>query len=345
MASIRKLASGNYQVQIRRAGMPAVTRSFAKKKDADAFIRQVEGNTELHRKLGRAAAHIPKFRDWVMTFLSDHRGKDPDMVRKLNWWADQFGDLPVTKIDEFMVDDALHVLVRKGRTGKRGVTGSTLNRYKAALSSCLIGFIRHPDFKRLGFTNPVRKESVSRFKENPPKDRFLSQDEQAALLAACHHCSWPKTYLLVLLALTTGGRRGELLRLTWSDIDFVRREAKLATTKNGKPRTLPLTKRVIQELMRFRESGGLVFPSTVSRTQPFEPRQNWYTAVARAGIGHLRFHDLRHTAASNLAHAGRNLFEIGDLLGHSSTQMTQRYSHLTTDHKRNMVDQVMGGLG
>lgn len=363
MASIRKLPSGNYQVQIRLVGMPPVCRSFAKKRDADAFVREVAGNTELQRKLGRAAAHIPIFSDWVSTFLKAYEGRDPDMAGKLAWWAEQFPGIAVTKIDEFMVDEALARLQKHGRHGdkpmpcdangkpirriggRRGVSGSTVNRYKSALSSCLRAFISHSDYKRAGFSNPVRKESVETFKENRPKDRFLTGEEQTALLEASRKSAWDRMHLLVLLALTTGARRGELLQLRWSDIDFAQRTASLERTKNGKPRLLPLTKPVIEQLMRFREKNNtLIFPSSVSKNQPFAFRHHWYEGTAEAGLHNLRFHDLRHTAASNLVRAGRSLFEVGVLLGHSSTQMTKRYSHLAIHDTRNMVDEVMGGL-
>ena len=150
----------------------------------------------------------------------------------------------------------------------------------------------------------MRKESVSRFRENPAKDRFLSQEEQAALLAACRASHWDKCHLLVLMALTTGARKGELLHLKWSDIDLGQRTAHLGITKNGKPRLLPLTQPVVEELMRFREKTSFrVFCSTTSKTTPFDTSKAWRKALEASGIGHCRFHDLRHTAASNLVRA------------------------------------------
>ncbi|MBC8386252.1 MAG: site-specific integrase, partial [Gammaproteobacteria bacterium] len=194
---------------------------------------------------------------------------------------------------------------------------------------------------------PVRGETVSKFSENPAKDRFLDQAEQEALIKACKSSHWEKLYLLVLMALTTGARKGELLNLKWDAIDFQNRTAALirGETKNKKPRLLPLTKPVIQELMKYREiTNFLIFQSTVSKSTPFDVKKAWYKALQTSGIGHCRFHDLRHTAASNLVRAGRTLFEVGTLLGHSSIQMTQRYSHLAIHDTRDMVDKEMGGL-
>ena len=339
MASIRKLKSGNYQVQIRRVGYPPVAASFSKKKDALSFVTQVEGNTELLRKLGKAPNVIPIFHEWVNSYLSTYSGKDKSTSGRLFWWTNFFGDIPVTKIDEFLVDDGLIQLRNKG------LTGSTINRYKSTLSAVFISFIQHSDFKRAGFTNPVRKESVSKFPENPSRQRFLDTSEQKCLLNTCKQSHWDKLYLLVLMAITTGGRKGELLGLKWLDIDFQRREAFLGKTKNGKPRLLPLTQPVIEELMKFRgNSEYLVFNSTVSKESAFDIKKSWNRALRNSSIDHCRFNDLRHTAASNLVKAGRTLFEVGTLLGHSSTTMTARYSHLAIDDTRGMVDTVMGGL-
>ena len=200
MASIRK-RNGKYQVQIRLTNFQPVSRTFSRYKDALTFIKMIEGDTELLRKLGRASADIPKFRAWCDFYMRQYIGKDPSTIGRLSWWCEQFGDLPVTKIDEFMVDDGLSKLEKKG------LTGSTINRYKSTLSALFIFFIQHSDYKREGFTNPVRKESVSRFKENPVKDRFLSKEEQQAVLRACRSSHWERLYLLALMALTTGARK------------------------------------------------------------------------------------------------------------------------------------------
>jgi integrase len=338
MASIRKLKSGSYQVQIRLLGLRPIVRSFSTKKKSQEFARQVEGDSELARKLGAPVIQSLSFNDLVDKYMAQYVGKDPSTPGRLNYWITRFDDKQVTQVDEFDVDDGL-IDLSKTRTG------STLNRYKSTLSAVFIFFIQHPDYKKLGYTNPVRKESVTRFSENQSKQRFLSHDEQDSLLSASKKANWDKFYLVVLLAITTGARKGEILSLKWSDIDFQNRTALLAETKNGKPRLIPLTQPVIEELMKYREkSDFLIFHSTVSSTSPFDIKKSWASALQVSGIGHCRFHDLRHTAASNLVKSGRSLFEVGTLLGHSSTSMTARYAHLAIEDTRDMVDSVMGHL-
>jgi len=338
MAYIKKLASGNFQAQIRLKGLQPICKTFSSKALATQFVRQVEGDTELQRKLGLPACKSLAFSELVDQYLAQTTFRDKSARGRILFWKTTFADKAVHQIDEFMVDQVLHQIAARR-------TGSTVNRYKSHLSAMFTYLIRHPDYKRLGLNNPVRAESVGRYRENKAKQRFLSYDEQARLLAAAKQARWDRFYLLIIMALTTGARKGELLGLKWSDIDLSARLALIEKTKTDKPRLLPLTKPVIEELMRFREhSESLVFKNTVSPHRPHDIKQAWLFALERAGIEACRFHDLRHTAASNLVRAGRTLFEVGTLLGHSSPQMTQRYAHLAISDTLSMVDRVMGGL-
>jgi integrase len=338
MAYIKKLSTGNFQVQIRLKGLKPIYKTFSTQTLAKQFARQVEGDTELQRKLGTPTAQMLLFSEAVVQYLSSTHLRDQSAPSRIAYWKDLLGDKPVNAIDEYMVDEALHDLAKTR-------SGSTVNRYKSHLSAIFTFLIRDPRYKRMGLKNPVLADSVSRFKENPAKDRFLSMSEQQQLLNACHQSRWERLYLLVVMALTTGARKGELLGLKWADINFRDRVALVEITKTGKPRHLPLTVNVIEELMRFRESDEfLVFKNTVSSVRAYDPSKAWGNALSRSGIEKCRFHDLRHTAASNLVRAGRSLFEVGTLLGHSNPQMTQRYAHLAINDTLEMVDSVMGNL-
>ncbi len=385
MATIVKRPNGNYQVQIRADGF-RVTRTFSKKSLAKQFAQQVETDTELSRKLGKSVTPSPTFNELVDMYMAQYTGRDPSTVGRLDFWSKRFGTSFVTSLTEEDIDDGVIHLEKtpfnieskqqlKDKFKPRYRTGSTINRYKSTLSGVFIYFIKHPDYKKLvrdtKFKNPVRGDTVSSFSENPSKDRFLTQDEQTKLLAACKSSNWGRLYALVLLALTTGARKGELLGLKWADIDLQNRTAALGTeiladgrysTKNGKRRYLPLTQPMVDELKRLRdlelsEMKGTddlkkhrllgtycVFPSTVDKTKAFDIKKAWLKALSVSKIGHARFHDLRHTSASNLVKTGRSLFEVGQLLGHSSTTMTARYSHLAIGDTMSMVDDVMGHL-
>jgi len=147
-----------------------------------------------------------------------------------------------------------------------------------------------------------------------------------------------------VLAITTGARRGELLGLKWTDIDFQRRTATLHKTKNGDKRVLPLPTPAITELMKFRQTNGLVFPGLRKPHRPFDPHNVFKKALEEAGIHNFRFHDLRHSAASYLVMNGATLYETGEVLGHKSIETTKRYAHLSIEHKAQLTERVMTGI-
>ena len=152
---------------------------------------------------------------------------------------------------------------------------------------------------------------------------------------------------MVLMAITTGARQGELLRLRWCDIRFTEKRAYVEHTKNGEPRVLPLVEGVIVELKALARpinADELIFPSERAPGKSFEFRKHWIEARDEANLENFRFHDLRHTCASYLAQKGATLLEIADVLGHKQLEITKRYAHLCVDHKQDLVNRIMGGL-
>ena len=167
---------------------------------------------------------------------------------------------------------------------------------------------------------------ISKLKEPKGRIRFLSDDERTALLTECKKT--PVLYELVVLALTTGARASEMLNLQWSDIDFQRGVATPRNTKNGETRLIAVSGHAM-DLLKPRRGIGMVFPSNTGKAV-YEYSKPFKKAVDAAGIEDFRFHDLRHTAASYLAQAGKSLLEIMETLGHKSVAMASRYAHLTT---------------
>jgi integrase len=135
-------------------------------------------------------------------------------------------------------------------------------------------------------------------------------------------------------------RRGEILGLHWSQIDFARERITLHETKNGERRGVPLAGLALALLRGLhtnrRVDTELVFPSSrVAR--PIQLEKAWKMALRKAGICDFRFHDLRHCAASYLVMRGASLAEVGEVLGHKSVQMTKRYAHFMEGHSRRIV--------
>jgi len=191
--------------------------------------------------------------------------------------------------------------------------------------------------------NPAKL--VSSLPENNERTRFLSEAERTRLFSSCRASHWDKLYLIVLLAITTGARKGELTKLRWNDIDFERRTAYVSTTKNGQPKVLPLTDSVIQELQLFNKNdSSLIFASKIKEEVAYCFTKPWKKALEDAEIEDFRFHDLRHSCASYLAQSGASLLEIADVLGHKQISVTKRYAHLCIGHKVNLINRVMGSI-
>ena len=365
MATVRKVprkkAKGGYayQVLIRRKGYGSVSKTFDRKADAEKFAREYDREAKLSQVYAGQRGYTKTVADLLDRYMQEYTGKDPSKLERLAWWRAEIGEMKLRELTPAVIVECLDKL-RAGRAARGNGKGKrkalprkrsepTINRYHSALSSVLE--VARTRWHWLD-ENPARK--VARGQEHPPIVRWLDDDERKALLDACKESRWEGLYLLVILALSTGARLGELWRLRWSDIDLDKGLAHLEDTKNGERRALPLVPAVQDELRKWSKArnkakvrhigSDLLFPATYNPQQPYGEsfREHWNEALQRAGIENFRFHDLRHSCASYLAMNGATQLEIADVLGHKTLQMVKRYSHLSTDHKRNLVHRVLG---
>jgi integrase len=342
MAAITKLSQKSgikYRVTINRAGVRPFSRNFKTKKTAITWAKKTEGDLEAARVEGNSAARNLTLAT-LITELVNCRTINPATVIALTWWKDGYGHELCLLFDKSAVRDALKCLADKPPfKGERKRTNATINRYKASLSSVFEYGREHYDLPG----NPCRE--IKALPVPHGRIRWLDSDEKTALLKACKASDWDKLYLLVTMAITTGARLGELMRVKWADIDFTSRRAYVFQTKNGEPRVLPLTNTIINQLQALThpiKSQTLIFPSKRKPGKPFEFRKHWIKAVEKAGITNFRFHDLRHTCASYLAQNGATILQIAEVLGHKQLEVTKRYAHLCVDHKQELVDRVLG---
>ncbi|UCF90671.1 MAG: site-specific integrase [Desulfobacterales bacterium] len=213
--------------------------------------------------------------------------------------------------------------------------------------------------------NPFEKGKSLHLKENNRRDRFLSEEEIDKLLDACceravikfgqnpgnqsKRAGTPQNpyYLrdIVECALNTGMRRGEILSLKWNQIKngFIY----LAETKTKEPRQIPINDDLAELFSRIRKEQHLTseYVFTYQNKRIDSLRTSFNAAVKRAGIDNFRFHDLRHTFASQLLLKGGTLKDVQELLGHKTMTMTLRYAHLTQEHKRKAVNLLNGLTG
>jgi integrase len=246
----------------------------------------------------------------------------------LIWWKAQLGD-------SRLADLTPACLVEYRDRLAQGHAPATVNRYLQTLSAVLT--VAEQELRWMD-ENPLRK--VRKQKEPRGRVRFLSDDERTRLLNACERSRNRSLYPIVVLALSTGARQGELLALQWADVDLKRGMLTFRETKNGETRAVPLTGQALTLMQHHakirRLDTLLVFPDP-SGSRPVYIRDAWEYAVERADIQDFRFHDLRHSAASYLAMNGASLLEIAEILGHKTLSMVKRYAHLSESHTRNVV--------
>ncbi len=167
--------------------------------------------------------------------------------------------------------------------------------------------------------------------EETSRLRCLSDEERESLLAACSEKGGLRLQTLVVLALSTGARRGELLRMQWSDLDIAARQVTIHGSGRLRTRTLPLPSPAFELLGRLSRVRRIdrrdVFAEPDGRVR--FPRAAWRASLETAAIEDFRFHDLRHSAAAYLAQSGASLPEIAAILGTRTLQGVRRYSHLT----------------
>lgn len=171
-----------------------------------------------------------------------------------------------------------------------------------------------------------------RFKKEQGRCRWLTVEEERRLLMA----SKPHQRPLIAFAVDTGGRRGELLKLDWQNVDLRRGFVTFLKTKNGEDRAIRLTDRAQAVLQGLEpKASGPVF--TYRGAAMTDVSTAFQKARKRAGLEDVRFHDLRHTFASRLVQLGVSLYEVMHLTGHKSFSMVQRYAHLAPDFQERAI--------
>ena len=238
-----------------------------------------------------------------------------------------------TRIDEIGVR---HIERYKAAKLKSGLSPKTVNNHLTILRRCLV--VAH-DWALLEHVPRVKWLKVPK-----PDFDFLDFEEAVRLVAAADY-EWPT---MILTAVRTGLRQGELLALRWDDVDLqrsrlvVRRadwRGHIGPPKNGRTREVPLSPEAVAALGGHRHlRGELVFCHSTGRAwTENELRRPLYRACKRAGIRRIGWHVLRHTFASHLVMRGVALKAVQELLGHATIEMTMRYAHLSPDVRNDAV--------
>jgi integrase len=319
MATIRKLR-GRWQAQMRRRGIPPRAKSFNKRIDAERWARDLEAEadrsgwvadtrvaekTTLGELLGRYANEVtPTKRGAVSeTARINSSVRCPIAHRTL---ARLTSSDVATYRDERLKCVASATVVRELSTVSHAIDIATREW----------GLWLHRNPVKL-----VRRRPVPR-----GRTRRLKEGEEQRLLDACDRGRTPLLKPLIILAIETAMRRGELLDLRWQYLDLKLCTAHLPLTKNGDSRDVPLSRRAVQTLEQLR--AGSVTHEQVFPMSENALRHAFEHLRVRAGMSDFRFHDLRHEAISRLFEKGLNIAEVSSISGHREFKMLQRYTHL-----------------
>jgi len=342
MATIRQRTNSKgetkYHVQIRLKGHPTETASFSRLTDAKRWVQNTESAIREGRHFKTAIAKQKTLEEAINRYFADvlsHRKNPANQITYLNWWKSQIGGYALADVSAAIIVEARSKLVgAKNRFG-REVGTTTANRYLQALGHLLNVAMNEWEWIS---QNPVNR--IKKYKESRGRVRFLSEEERESLLTACKESANPYLYKIVILALSTGARKMEIVGLRWQDIDFDRKVIVLHETKNGERRVIPLQGLALSLMREHAKIRNLhcdfVFPSK-SKCQPIDIRTAWENVLMKSGVKNFRFHDLRHSAASYLAMGGATNAEIAEVLGHKTLQMVKRYAHLSEAHTSSIV--------
>lgn len=301
-----------WQAIVRRKGYPSITKSFDLKKDAEKWARGQERQIDTGTWIDRSEAERTTLGDLLDRYQREvsvtKRGYEVERIR-INF-------LKRAKLAQYSVAAISGQQLASWRDERlKTVSGSTVTRELQTLSHVFTIAIREWGFGL--HTNPV--SLIRKPKKGEPRDRVLNDNQRTALINQCAACQNPWIQPVVIFALETAARRGEILSLKWAEVNLENRTAKL----NGKTgsRTIPLSTACIEMLGNLpHPHKELVFPVTIETL-----KQAYERAVKRASITDFTFHDLRHDALTRLAKLGLNVLELRAVSGHTTANMLQRY--------------------
>ena len=310
-----------YLVQIRRKGFQTVCRSFHQKSDAEEWARHME--TKADR--GDLPTPIRVLNGYKVKDILE-RYRDEVTVKKRSadtetYILDAFIRLPIANLTLAQITPAHFSTYRDKRL--KEVKAGTVNRE--------LGIIKHAfDIAEREWDIPMRNnplEKLKKLKAQNARNRRLTDDEYETLMQGIKKIRNPHMKDLINFAIETGMRRGEILRLSWHDIDFETRTLHIPITKNGHSRTIPMSPRAIEILKAIEGK---------NEDRPFPLSDNaaklaWQRLVKKTGIDNLHFHDLRHEAISRFFERGLSVPEVALISGHRDFRMLFRYTHLKAE--------------
>ena len=353
MASIFKRKNKNgttvWRAVIRIKGYPTVCDHFDRKQEAEDWSQTIERQIKLGQFKFDQYKKLHTFKELTERFLQDgileHHRSAKDTHRHIIYWQSRLNSYALVHITPELIGKERQLLANTPtpKGGKR--TPATTNRYLATLSSLLTYAAT-----QLNWISENPTLSLKKLKENPGRDRVLTEDEISRLLIAARESKSPYVYCIILISLTTGARQGESLNLKWTDIDFENKLAYIKETKNGHPRSIALCDPVIEELKRLHEKRDPLKPLVFASKTAFgrvDIKKAWQHALKKANIKNCRAHDMRHTFCTLAAKNGASNLQLATATGHRTLACLMHYTHMdvqvTKEFSNQISDQIFKG--
>jgi integrase len=271
---------------------------------------------------------LTQYAKQYLKWSQEHKRSFKDDQSRMAVLLEHFGskrlsDISPIDIERFKLDRRKSTT----RTG-RPRSLSTINRELALLRHVFTLALRDGLIR----SHPM-KGKVKLYREDNKVERYLTDEEEARLVAACVG-RYEHLRPIIITALYTGMRRGEIFNLKWSDVNFNANLIHVRQSKSGRPRSIHMTPNVrteIEKLLPLRAETEYVLGNPHTG-QARTDLKHGFTAVCKAaGIEGLRFHDLRHTFATRLAQYSGNIVDVAHVLGHAQVSTTMRYAHAIPD--------------
>ena len=328
MATFRK-RSGNWQARITRKGYETLCKTFPSKKDAVFWARGIESNIDKGAYKNLRYAQKVTFQELAERFMVEvspsMRGAVDDIYR-----LRALAKRPISKLSLTELTPTKLAAYRDQRL--KVIAAGTMLR-ELSYFSCIINHARRE--WGLNIDNPVAMIKKPRMPDG--RTRVLTEDEKIRIISVLQQSRPCKCNIwltaAIEFAIATAMRLGEITSLLWKDVDLNNRTAFLPITKNGRCRYVPLSNKAIKILEALPREGERVFPvNKLSLSTAF-------TRYSRkAGVEDVRFHDLRHTAITNMSGKLTNVIELSSVTGHRSLSMLKRYIHLNIGELAKKLD-------
>lgn len=322
MALIEKRGPYQWRVRIRKKGFPPQSKTFTDKKNAETWARKIESEMERGLFVSSSAAEqttvaqiLDRYEQEVFPRLAD--GGKRERFR-LTLLKNHFGPLSLAALRSNHVakyrDQRLKEVSAQSVKHELGLLGRTL---KFAQIDCGI---------HLPFGLPTAQVRMPKLPAG--RERRLHEGEEQRLLDAAIASKGKEIECIMLLAIETAARRSEIAVMRWEHVDLKKQTWHIPKTKNGTPRTIPLSTKAVMLLKNVprRIDGRVWGVEKDSITQAFG------RICHQAEIKGLRFHDLRHEATSRLFEKGLELMDVAAITGHKDLRALLRYTHLRPEN-------------